>query len=136
MFQQDRDKVYEIKEKKNKRSLNANAYAWVLITQIAEKVNSSKEEVYLDMLRNYGQVLLVPLTPGMNPSGYFKYYDFFEKGKINGKECDWYKVYKGSSEYDTKEMSVLIEGIVYEAKQLDIETLEDYKLDKLVEEWK
>lgn len=136
MFQQERDKVYEIKEKKNKRSLNANAYAWVLITQMAEKINSSKEEVYLDMLRNYGQVLLVPLTPGMNPSGYFKYYDFFEKGKLNGKECDWYKVYKGSSEYDTKEMSVLIEGIVYEAKQLDIETLEEYKLDKLIEEWK
>lgn len=135
MFQQDRDKVYEIKEKKNKRSLNANAYAWVLITQIAEKINSSKEEVYLDMLRNYGQVLLVPLTSSMNPSGYFKYYEFLEKGKLNGKECDWYKVYKGSSEYDTKEMSTLIEGIVYEAKQLDIETLEEYKLDKLIEEW-
>ncbi len=116
--------------------MNANAYAWVLITQIAEKINSSKEEVYLDMLRNYGQVLLVPLTPGMNPSGYFKYYEFLEKGKLNGKECDWYKVYKGSSEYDTKEMSTLIEGIVYEAKQLDIETLEEYKLDKLIEEWK
>ena len=116
--------------------MNANAYAWVLITQIAEKINSSKEEVYLDMLRNYGQVLLVPLIPGMNPSGYFKYYEFLEKGKLNGKECDWYKVYKGSSEYDTKEMSILIEGIVYEAKQLDIETLEEYKLDKLIEEWK
>ena len=88
------------------------------------------------MLRSYGQVLLVPLTVTANPEGYFKYYDFFEKGKLNGKECKWYKVYKGSSEYDTKEMSTLIEGIVYEAKQLDIETLEEYRLDKLIEEWK
>lgn len=88
------------------------------------------------MLKDYGQSLLVPLTPGLNPNGYFKYCEFFEKGKLNGKECDWYKVYKGSSEYDTKEMSVLIDGIVYEAKQLDIATLEDYKIEKLIEEWK
>ena len=54
---------------------------------------------------------------------------------MNGKPCNWYKIYKGSSNYDTNEMSKLIEGIVYEAKNLGIPTLDEYKLKQMIEEW-
>ena len=51
LYNQEKDKLYEIKEYKQKRSLNANAYMWVLINEIANKVHLSKEEVYLNMLK-------------------------------------------------------------------------------------
>ena len=53
LWQLDKDKEYEIKEYKQKRSLNANAYAWKLITEIGNVVRKSKEEVYLQMLKKY-----------------------------------------------------------------------------------
>ena len=54
---------------------------------------------------------------------------------LNGKTFKHYKVYMGSSEMDTKQMSILIDGIVQEAKQLDIETMKPAELSKLKEEW-
>ena len=61
LYNQEKDKLYEIKEYKQKRSLNANAYMWVLINEIANKVHLSKEEVYLNMLKSYGQSTIVSL---------------------------------------------------------------------------
>ena len=87
------------------------------------------------MLKEYGQSMLIPVTPGTCLEGFSKYFEFYERGKLNGKDCDWYKVYKGSSSYDSREMWIFLEGIVYEAKELDIPTLEDYKIEKLVEQW-
>ena len=132
---QDDSKKFEIKEYRPKRSLNSNSYCWELCTKIAEKINSSKEQVYYQMLKEYGQSMLIPVLPGTCLEGFSKYYEFCEKGKLNGKDCDWYKVYKGSSSYNSKEMWIFLEGIVYEAKELDIPTLEDYKIEKLAEEW-
>lgn len=129
-------KQYEIKEYRQKRSLSANAYCWVLCTKIAEVLNSTKDEVYLEELKRYGQVLIVPVGKDKQPDGYFKYYEFESRRKLNGVVVDFYKVFKGSSEYDTKEMSVLINGIVQDAKELDIETLEDIRINQLIEEWK
>lgn len=132
---QDDNKKFEIKEYYQKRSLNSNSYCWELCTKIAEKINSSKEAVYYQMLKEYGQSMLIPVTPGTCLEGFSKYYEFYEKGKINGKECEWYKIYKGSSNYDSKEMWLFLEGIIYEAKELDIPTLEDYRVEKMIEEW-
>ena len=118
-----------------KRGLNANSCLWKLCSQIAEKLGTSKEEIYLEQLKKYGQSLLIPVLPDTKPDGYFKYYDFREKGVLNGKQCDWYIVYKGSSEYTTKEMSILLEGTNNDCKELGIETIEEYKLRTLLKEW-
>ena len=125
LFKLDRDKEYqvEIKEYKQKRSLNANAYAWVLINKIANVMRLSKEEVYLNMLKHYGQSQVVSIVSEVNITGYFKYYEVIGTSILNNKEFNHIRVFKGSSEYDTKEMSIFIDGIVQEAKQLDIETL-------------
>ncbi|MBR2248704.1 MAG: hypothetical protein IKE89_03565 [Bacilli bacterium] len=128
-------KQYEIKEHRQKRSLSANAYCWVLCTKIAEVLNSTKDEVYLEELKRYGQALIVPVGKDKKPDGYFKYYQFEGRRKLNDRELDFYKVFKGSSEYDSKEMSVLINGIVEDAKELGIETLEDIRIKELIKEW-
>lgn len=135
LLEQDKEKLYEIKEFKKKRSLNSNAYLWVLCTEIANIMTLSKEEVYVKMLEDYGVSILVPLTVDTEPEKYFKYYSYFDKGKLNGKECIWYKVFKGSSEYDSKEMTHLLNGVVEEAKQLGIMTLDEIEIQEMLDRW-
>lgn len=126
----------ELKEHREKRSLNSNGYAWVLITKIADILRNSKEDVYLEMLRRYGQSEVVSVLSSIDVAGYFKYYDVAGASTLNGKEFTHYKVYKGSSEYDTKEMSILIDGIVSEAKLLNIEVLPPEELENLKNSWR
>ena len=132
LWQLDKNKKYEIKEYKEKRSLNSNAYAWKLITEIGNVVRKSKEEVYLQMLKDYGQSEIVSMLSSISPVGYFKYYEKFGTGTINNKDSTHYKIYKGSSEFNSKEMSIFIDGIVQEAKQLNIQTLEDIEIEELI----
>ena len=95
-------------------------------------VRKSKEEVYLQMLKDYGQSEIVSMLSSISPVGYFKYYEKFGTGTINNKDFTHYKIYKGSSEFDSKEMSIFIDGIVQEAKQLNIQTLEDIEIEELI----
>lgn len=137
IFRLDKDTVYDVKIDKHreKRSLNANAYLWKLVTEIGNILNKSKEEVYLQMLKDYGQSMLIPVPRGTIPSRITKYYEFECSSQLNGKDADWYKCYIGSSEYDTKEMSILLNGAVQEAKNLGIKTKDDIELERLIKEW-
>ena len=137
IFRLDKDTVYDVKIDKHreKRSLNANAYLWKLVTEVGNILNKSKEEVYLQMIIDYGQSEMVSILSEIDVKGYFKYYKLAGTSILNGKEFNHYKIYKGSSEYDTKEMSILLNGVVQEAKNLGIKTKEDYELEKLIEEW-
>ena len=136
LFDQDREKVFEIKEHKEKRSLNANAYAWSLITKIADALRTSKEECYLEMLKRYGQSEIVSVLSEINVEGYFKYYEPIATATLQGKEFTHYKIYKGSSEYDSLSMSILIDGIVSEAKELGIETIPPNEIERLKTMWR
>ena len=85
------------------------------------------------MLKDYGQVMLVPLLPTQSPSGYFKYYEEFKTAEIDGKEAIYYKVYKPSSEMDSKEFWLLVKGLESECITQDIEILEDKKFREMME---
>ena len=136
LFQQERDKLFEIKEHRPKRSLTANAYAWALITEIANVLRMSKEDVYLRMLKDYGQSVTVTMRSDVDPSRYFKYYEPFRDGIAKGRKFTAYKVYVGSSEYDSREMAILIDGIVQEATNLGIPTITENEVKKLLQGWK
>ena len=131
LLEQDEEKKFEVQECKGKRSLSQNSYCWLLINKIANILRLSKEEIYLQMLEDYGQSILIPVKKGEKPNGYFKYYKYETSSILNGKEADWYKIYKGSSEFDSKEMTILIDGIIQECKQLGIETLTPDEIAKL-----
>lgn len=124
---------------RQRRSLDANAYAWVLMSKIADKVHSSKEEIYEHMLQKYGYFY-------ENDSGFVhitvaKYVDMSIIGghwkfiKDNGKFSS-YLMIKGSSEYNTQEMSNFIDRIVEEAKERGIETATPDELDRMKNLWK
>lgn len=131
LYNQEHDKMFTIKEYKEKRSLSQNAYAWKLITEIGNAIRKSKEEVYLQMLEDYGQSEIVSIVSSVSPVGFFKYYKVMGTGTINNKEFTHYKIFKGSSEFDTKEMTIFIDGIIQECKQLGIETLTPDEIAKM-----
>lgn len=127
-----------VKKWRKKRSLDANAYCWVLCTKIAEVLNSSKEEIYEEMLQKYGYLLkddegyiVVTVKSQFDVSKVTGHWKFL---KSNGKFSSYLAI-KGSSEYDTKEMAHFIDQIVLEAKELGIETLPPAELERMKTMW-
>jgi len=139
------DKVYDLVEHKEKRSLNSNAYYWTLIGKVADKLRISKSRLHNDMLRHYGQRMLVDDKPVI------VYIPDTEESESTAMESDtvhlkqtsavlegndgityraWVMM-RGSSDYNSAEMAILISGIVQEAKQLGIETLTEKELEEM-----
>ena len=120
--QNDTD-LFDIKKANKKRSLTQNAYCWVLINELGNVLRKSKEEIYLEILKDYGQSITISIDSSVDATRYFKYYEEIGEGIANGKKFKHYKVYLGSSTYDSKEMAILIDGVIQECKQQGIETL-------------
>ena len=136
-----KDTDYRLKLVKwhDKRSLDSNAYLWKLCDLIAGKIGSSKEEVYENMLRSYGTLddELPPIVvhSSADISKFQDHYLWFDSRELDGKKFDCYLRIKGSSEMDSKEMSRLIDGVIFEAKQLGIETLPPEEIQSMNERW-
>lgn len=130
----------EIKQYRHKRSLDSNSYAWVLITKIADALHTSKEDIYIEMLKRYGQrepKLLSVIAEAVDMVNRATNNHCTEVGEseLNGKLFKHLAILIGSSRYDSKQMSILIDGIVSEAKELNIETLSDKEIQSLNEAW-
>lgn len=124
LFQQgDNEKIYEIKEKKQRRSLTQNAYYWVLLHQLASVMRLDNDSCHFLMLQRYGVYEVVSIQSGINLRGFFKYYEEIGKGTVSGKEFTHYKIYKRSSQMDSKEFSELLNGLVDECEEQGIVTL-------------
>jgi len=142
-----KDLCIEIKPVRKGRSLKANSYAWTLITEMANKLRTSKDECYLMMLQRYGQPVVdkdgnavmfsalssIPQETLIEHVGYVA--PLATKGYVDGKEFTHYRVLKGSHEFDTREMSIFIDGIVSECKDLGIETLTPTELERMKSAW-
>lgn len=134
--------VCEIKQQRPKRSLNANAYCWVLIEKIAEKLELSNDAVYEVMLQRYSKAYTymvvkpdaVEKVKATLKAGHIYAYEIGNV-EISGKEGVQLQLYYGSSTFDTKQMSRLIDGIVSEAKDIGIETATPAELARYKEEW-
>lgn len=127
---------FEIKEYKQKRSLNVNSFYWSLLNQIASKMRISKEELHLKYLKEHGQTTLIVLPPEVNLSGYVKYYEKYKEAVINDKSAVYYKVFMPSSEMNSLQFSVLLDGVIEDARALDIEILEDKRIEEMLEAMK
>lgn len=134
-LEQDKDKKLEIKIYKPKRGLKANAYYWELLNELANVLRLDNEELHFILLQKYGQVELVSVLATIDVSGYFKYYTEAGESNLNGKVFKHYKVYKGSSEMDSREMSILINGLVEECKAQEIETRPEEEVKSMLRSW-
>ena len=125
----------EVKIFRQKRSLNANNYAWCLISEMGNVLRMSKEDVYLLMLKRYGQSELISVLAHIPIKDYVKYCEEAGESTLNGKLFKHYKVFKGSSEFDTREMSIFIDGVVSEAKELGIQTETPSEIARMKSLW-
>ena len=129
----------EINKHRKRRSLDANAYAWVLIDKLAAALSLDKAAVYKEAIRNIGGVTETVCVKERAAAKLVSAWEAHGIGwqtatmpsKIQG--CINVVLYYGSSTYDTKQMSLLIDHLVYEAKELDIETMSPTELQKLIE---
>ena len=133
--------VVEIKEKKIKRSLDANAYFWLLAEEVAKAIGTTKEEVYKKNIREVGVFQITPIKneavskwrEAWSAHGLGWITEIMGESKLKG----YTNVinYFGSSMYDTKEMARLIDSIVTEAHEIGLETMADEDLKSLTESW-
>ena len=139
-----KDKLYdlEVKEHRKKRSLDANAYAWVLINKLAEVMRITPVDVYRQAIQDIsGNSEILPIKEeaveqfkqAWQHNGIGWMCRDMGKSKLPGYRN--LMVYYGSSVYNTKQMSDLIDHLVQDCKALDIETMTPDKLSLLTEEW-
>ena len=139
----DENKQYTlvVQEKKKKRSLNANAYAWVLLDKLAAVLHIGKTELYRSYIKEIGgnsdvvcviDKALDDLRKGWEHNG-LGWLTETMPSKLAG--CTNVIVYYGSSTYDTAQMSRLIDMIVQDCKENGIETLTPAELASMCEAW-
>lgn len=122
-----------------KRSLDANAYAWVLMQKIAEKVGSDKWSVYLSCLSRYSRAFThIIVKESAVPRMKELYRECVDLGEVevNGHKGHQLQVFFGSSTFDSKEMSVFIDGIISECKELGIPTATPRELEAMKAGWR
>lgn len=128
----------EIKQWRNRRSLDSNAYSWVLISEIADCIHSTKEDVYRQMLEKYSKSFThIIVKEAAIPKIKEMYRVCVDLGPIQVGNMVGHQlqVYFGSSTFDSKEMSTFIDGIVTECKEMGIETLPPSEIERMKQEW-
>ena len=134
-----KEKPVEVSVKKwaDPRTLKANAYLWALITEIGNAIRQSKEEVYFDMLKDYGQGGAVSVQEKFVPNfeRTYKYREYLGETELNGKTFKHYRFWVGSSEYNRDEFAILLDGVIEEAKNLGIETKTNEEIESLLKEF-
>lgn len=127
-----------VKKWKEKRSLDANALLWHCIGEIAKTIRADKWEVYLKLLREYGQYTYICVHPRAVEAVKKQWREVEEIGEINinGTTSIQLLCYFGSSTYDTHEFSVLLDGTIQEMRNLEIPTPADEQIERSLQEWK
>lgn len=133
------DKAYtvEIKQKRKNRSLDANAALWVLLGEMAAKLRTSKDELYLEMLSRYGVFTHVVVKPNVVDRVKAEWRTVRELGEvtINGQTGIQLQCYFGSSTYNTQEFTRLLDGVISEARELGITLVSDADRALMLAEW-
>lgn len=131
-----------IEKKQKKRSLDANAYLWVLIGKLAEKLHITPEEVYRQHIIDTAAYYIQPVRDDTLE----RWIDIWQSkgtgwivevmGASKNKGWTNCKNYYGSSVYDSREMSFLIDEVVKECKEQGIETMTPEEIEKLKAAWR
>ena len=132
------EKIYtaEIKQHREKRSLTANAYSWILTDKLANELTIrgavyTKEDMHRELIFKYGhkyydeynKLITISIIESVKDVNNFApYAKQIGKGEVNGVIFNHYAIYRGSSEYDSKEMAIFIEGIISDCKEVGIDT--------------
>ncbi len=134
--------LLDVKKWHKPRSLNANAYAWVLIGKIAEKSKESPEEYYKRLIKETGIKTTIVCVPNQAVAKLLEGWEHNGTGwvgermdsKIDG--CTNIRLIYGSSSFDSSEMARFIQYVVQDAESLGIPTVTDEEMNRMLGRWK
>lgn len=116
---------------RNRRSIDANAFLWACLGEIARAINSDTWSIYLYMLGRYGKFTHILVKP----EAVEQVRQVWRETKIVGEKDGMIQMlcFFGSSTYNTKEFSQLLDGVVSEMKDMHLETPPDEEMKRLLE---
>ena len=122
---------------RERRSLDANALLWLCLGRIAEALRTDKWDVYLQILKRYGKYTYICVKPAVVDAVKAQWRECEEIGKvnINGQEAVQMLCYFGSSTYNTKEFSVLLDGVISEMKEMNLEAPTSEDMERALKQW-
>ena len=135
------NKAVEIKEYKKSRSLDANAYLWLLLAKLQDKLSIPKEDIYKKYIKEIGSYEIVPIKN----EALSKFCEAWHRNGLGWitdttpSKLDGFTnvlAYYGSSSYDTKEMARLINSVVEDCQEQNIETKSDSEIQSLLSKWR
>ena len=120
LYEQDKEKVFEVKEYKEKRNKEQNKKYWKLLGELSLKMKIGIEELHFQMLKFYSPryEILVPVESEIRG---IEYYEKKSKTVKTGKEFNVYHVYTPSHELNTSEFAILLEGLCETCKEQGID---------------
>jgi len=130
-----------LKKYRKKRSLDANAYHWVLCNKLADALESDSDSIHYDLMVRYGEIIrnddgtraVISVLPEVDMRKCNVYARRIGVGTVGEKEFVHYALIKPSRLYDSKEMATLISGTILEAKEAGIETLSPAEISAMME---
>lgn len=127
----------EAKPYRKKRSLDANGMLWACLGEMAAVLRTDKWDLYLLMLKRYGQYTYICVKPNMVDAMKRQWREIEVVGDIdiNGKQAVQLLCYFGSSTYDSKEFSVLLDGVVSEMKEMGLQPPPSKDMQRALEQW-
>lgn len=140
----DKDLVLKITQRREKRSLDSNAYFHVLADKLRQRLNVSMAYIKNHLIADYGQIEYIDEVPLIYkttaPEEYMMEQEFIHSKCVkvteeNGHKIYFYRLYRGSHTYNTKEMAQLIDGTIQECKALGIETATPRELAEMQRLW-
>lgn len=132
LFEQPKgEHLYEIKERKRKRTLTQNAYYWSMLNQLGKALRIPTSELHFFMLKEHAPYEVVTVRSDIDVSGYFRYYEATGTGFAGGHEFTHYRIYKGSSHMDSTEFSRLVDGVREECEAQGISVLTREEIARL-----
>lgn len=143
-----KDLTIEIKRYSKKRSLDSNAYAWVLINKITEELQRREprsgwtpKQVYQEAIRNIPTACSIHTVPLEDAEEIIKDWeslgDGFQVELFPYSEGDTISgfFWKGSHLFSSSQMSALISRLICEAEDLGIPTISDEEAKKMIGDW-
>ena len=133
----DKDLNLEIKQHRNHRSKDANALLWECIGRLAMALRADKWDIYLLMLKRYGQYTYIVVPPNAVEmvARQWRECEVIGDININGRDGVQMLCYYGSSTYDTKQFSVLLDGVISEMKEIGLTAPTSEDMRRSIEEW-
>ena len=131
------EKIWDVKEHKERRSKDANALLWWCIGRISEALTRDKWDIYLEELRRYGKYTYVLCHPQAVEALKKQWRETEEIGRVNvnGKEAVQLLCYYGSSTLTTSEFSALLNGVIDDMIQMELDPPTPKEMKIALEKW-